>query len=148
MPPRRRTAPARDTRTEGGEARATPVARPGSTTYDGSASTEEDPPWDGAQWVGADSGTYWTINPREYADPRKHGPEYRARGRRPIRRDGRGAPAGRGESSRASAGPAFDATGPLPGRAGRDGARILALVAAVAVAILAVRFLLAMPPRG
>jgi hypothetical protein len=27
-------------------------------------------------------GTYWTINPREYADPRKHGPEYLARARR------------------------------------------------------------------
>ena len=59
-------------------------AHPGSTTYDGA--TEEDPIWDGAAWVGADSGTYWTVNPREYADPRKHGPEYRARGRRPVRR--------------------------------------------------------------
>jgi hypothetical protein len=59
-------------------------ARPGSTTYDGA--TEEEPVWDGAAWVGADSGTYWTVNPREYADPRKHGPEYRARGRRPVRR--------------------------------------------------------------
>jgi len=59
-------------------------ARPGSTTYDGA--TEGEPVWDGAAWVGADSGTYWTVNPREYADPRKHGPEYRARGRRPVRR--------------------------------------------------------------
>lgn len=59
-------------------------ARPGSTTYDGA--TEAEPVWDGAAWVGADSGTYWTVNPREYADPRKHGPEYRARGRRPVRR--------------------------------------------------------------
>jgi hypothetical protein len=25
------------------------------------------------------SGTYWTVNPKEYADPRKHGPEYTAR---------------------------------------------------------------------
>jgi len=63
-----------------------PAARPGSTTYDGAAPADEDPPWDGASWVGADSGTYWTVNPREYADPRKHGPEYRARGRRPVRR--------------------------------------------------------------
>ena len=62
----------------------TASARPGSTTYDGA--TEEEPVWDGAAWVGADSGTYWTVNPREYADPRKHGPEYRARGRRPVRR--------------------------------------------------------------
>lgn len=65
-------------------AKAAPSAHPGSTTYDGA--TEEEPVWDGAAWVGADSGTYWTVNPREYADPRKHGPEYRARGRRPVRR--------------------------------------------------------------
>ena len=65
-------------------AQPTASARPGSTTYDGA--TEEEPVWDGAAWVGADSGTYWTVNPREYADPRKHGPEYRARGRRPVRR--------------------------------------------------------------
>jgi hypothetical protein len=65
-------------------AQPTPSAHPGSTTYDGA--TEAEPVWDGAAWVGADSGTYWTVNPREYADPRKHGPEYRARGRRPVRR--------------------------------------------------------------
>jgi hypothetical protein len=65
-------------------AQPTSSAHPGSTTYDGA--TDEDPIWDGAAWVGADSGTYWTVNPREYADPRKHGPEYRARGRRPVRR--------------------------------------------------------------
>jgi hypothetical protein len=65
-------------------AQPTASARPGSTTYDGA--TEEEPVWDGAAWVGADSGTYWTVNPREYADPRKHGPEYRARGKRPVRR--------------------------------------------------------------
>lgn len=66
------------------DAQPTASARPGSTTYDGA--TEEEPVWDGAAWVGADSGTYWTVNPREYADPRKHGPEYRARGKRPVRR--------------------------------------------------------------
>ena len=65
-------------------AQPAPTAHPGSTTYDGA--TETEPVWDGAAWVGADSGTYWTVNPREYADPRKHGPEYRARGRRPVRR--------------------------------------------------------------
>ena len=65
-------------------AQPAPTAHPGSTTYDGA--TEEEPVWDGAAWVGADSGTYWTVTPREYADPRKHGPEYRARGRRPVRR--------------------------------------------------------------
>ena len=65
-------------------AQPTSSAHPGSTTYDGA--TETEPVWDGAAWVGAASGTYWTVNPREYADPRKHGPEYRARGRRPVRR--------------------------------------------------------------
>jgi hypothetical protein len=30
-------------------------------------------------------GTYWTLNPREYADPRKHGPDYAARARRAWR---------------------------------------------------------------
>jgi hypothetical protein len=80
-PARRRTA--QQPRTKSG-APTTASARPGSTTYDGA--TEVEPVWDGAAWVGADSGTYWTVNPREYADPRKHGPEYRARGRRPVRR--------------------------------------------------------------
>ena len=78
--PRRTTQPPRPK--SGGQPTAS--ARPGSTTYDGA--TEEEPVWDGAAWVGADSGTYWTVNPREYADPRKHGPEYRARGKRPVRR--------------------------------------------------------------
>ena len=66
-----------------------PRARPGSTTYDGTSASDGDQVWDGAQWVGADSGTYWRVNPKEYADPRKHGAEYRARGKRPIRRDAR-----------------------------------------------------------
>jgi len=91
--PRRETVPSRPTPAPKRAAQppqpsrgpqATPSAHPGSTTYDGA--TEEEPVWDGAAWVGADSGTYWTVNPREYADPRKHGPEYRARGRRPVRR--------------------------------------------------------------
>jgi len=41
-----------------------------------------EPDWAGADWYGAPSGTYWTLNPKEYADPRKHGPEYQARARR------------------------------------------------------------------
>jgi hypothetical protein len=41
-----------------------------------------DPDWGGASWYGTSSGTYWTLNPKEYADPRKHGPEYQARARR------------------------------------------------------------------
>jgi DnaJ domain len=57
-------------------------ATPGSTTYDEAAETPLDPAWDGGAWYGPSSGTYWTINPREYADPRKHGPEYLARARR------------------------------------------------------------------
>ncbi len=58
------------------------TATPGSTTYDEAAETPLDPEWDGGAWYGPSSGTYWTINPREYADPRKHGPEYLARARR------------------------------------------------------------------
>ena len=41
-----------------------------------------EPEWEGASWYGGSSGTYWTLNPKEFADPRKHGPEYLARGRR------------------------------------------------------------------
>ncbi len=54
----------------------------GSTSYDGADREPFDPAWEGATWYGAGSGTYWTINPKEYADPRKHGPEYLARSRR------------------------------------------------------------------
>jgi curved DNA-binding protein CbpA len=57
-------------------------ATPGSTTYDGADQEPFDPDWSGASWYGTTSGTYWTINPREYADPRKHGLEYEARARR------------------------------------------------------------------
>ncbi|HEU0244262.1 MAG TPA: J domain-containing protein [Candidatus Limnocylindrales bacterium] len=65
-------------------------ATPGSTTYD-EAAEPLDPDWDGGAWYGPSSGTYWTINPREYADPRKHGPEYLARARKALRRDRRAA---------------------------------------------------------
>lgn len=57
-------------------------ATPGSTTYDEADVDPFDPEWAGGSWYGTTSGTYWTINPREYADPRKHGPEYQARARR------------------------------------------------------------------
>jgi hypothetical protein len=105
-------------------AQPTPSAHPGSTTYDGA--TEEEPVWDGAAWVGADSGTYWTVNPREYADPRKHGPEYRARGKRPVRRTPR-------ERTTAQ-------TAPRPQRAGTRGvARSTSLaVGAVSLVLIAV----------
>ena len=58
------------------------TATPGSTSYEGADSEPFEPGWTGATWYGASSGTYWTINPKEYADPRKHGPEYQARARR------------------------------------------------------------------
>lgn len=57
----------------------------GSTSYDGADATPFEPDWSGANWYGTTSGTYWTINPKEYADPRKHGPEYQARARRAAR---------------------------------------------------------------
>jgi len=62
-------------------------ARPGSTSYDEAAATPFEPNWDGGDWYGSSMGTYWTLNPREYADPRKHGPEYEARARRWARHD-------------------------------------------------------------
>jgi hypothetical protein len=64
----------------GGSERPPDRATPGSTSYD--HAEPFDPEWSGASWYGQSSGTYWTINPKEYADPRKHGPEYQARGRR------------------------------------------------------------------
>jgi DnaJ-like protein len=62
-------------------------ATPGSTTYDEADVDPFDPEWSGGSWYGTTSGTYWTINPREYADPRKHGPEYQARARRRAETD-------------------------------------------------------------
>jgi DnaJ domain len=63
-----------------------PKATLGSTSYDGADKVPFEPDWGGASWYGTSSGTYWTINPKEYADPRKHGPEYQARARRQTRR--------------------------------------------------------------
>jgi hypothetical protein len=54
----------------------------GSTSYDEAVDQPFDPDWAGGSWYGTTSGTYWTLNPKEYADPRKHGPEYQARARR------------------------------------------------------------------
>jgi curved DNA-binding protein CbpA len=62
--------------------RAPKTAGPYSTSYDAVDEEPFEPGWSGATWYGASSGTYWTINPKEYADPRKHGPEYQARARR------------------------------------------------------------------
>ena len=64
----------------------------GSTSYDGAEDQPFEPDWGGASWYGTTSGTYWTLNPKEYADPRKHGPEYQARARRAAA--SRGAAAG------------------------------------------------------
>jgi curved DNA-binding protein CbpA len=54
----------------------------GSTSYDAAGDEPFEPEWSGGTWYGASSGTYWTLNPQEYADPRKHGPEYQRRARR------------------------------------------------------------------
>lgn len=67
---------------DAGDGRPAPKATLGSTSYDGAAEGPFEPDWGGASWYGPSSGTYWTLNPREYADPRKHGPEYQARARR------------------------------------------------------------------
>lgn len=62
--------------------RAPNKATPYSTSYDPADDEPFEPGWSGATWYGASSGTYWTMNPKEYADPRKHGPEYQRRARR------------------------------------------------------------------
>ena len=81
----------------------------GSTSYDGAADGPFEPDWGGASWYGTTSGTYWTLNPKEYADPRKHGPEYQARARRAARaRSPDADPTDPGVS------------GPAPGPAGTD----------------------------
>ena len=61
-----------------GRRRPSKKATFGSTTYD-EARDQSDTTWSGASWYGPSSGEYWRVNPREYADPRKHGPEYLAR---------------------------------------------------------------------
>jgi hypothetical protein len=85
-------------------------ATPGSTTYDEASDVTRDPSWDGGKWYGPSLGTYWTINPREYADPRKHGPEYQAR----ARRAGERAPGARDDQQATADSP------PAGGRATRD----------------------------
>ena len=64
-----------------GGRRGTRKATLGSTSYD-EARDPADATWSGASWYGPSSGEYWIINPREYADPRKHGPEYQSRARK------------------------------------------------------------------
>jgi curved DNA-binding protein CbpA len=108
--------------------RTTRKATPGSTTYDEAAETPRDPAWSGGAWYGPSSGTYWTINPREYADPRKHGPEYLARAARALGRRGRddrpGDPAATADPATDEAGPARPAPGPTAETDGEgDGSR-------------------------
>lgn len=81
---RRRRPAAEEPRpaSRGGRNRTSNKATPGSTTYDAAEDEPFEPDWSGGTWYGASSGTYWTINPKEYADPRKHGPEYQRRARR------------------------------------------------------------------
>ena len=67
--------------TREGRRRATRKATLGSTSYD-EAREQADATWSGASWYGPSSGEYWIVNPREYADPRKHGPGYQQRARR------------------------------------------------------------------
>jgi hypothetical protein len=75
-----RTPGAAGSAEQGRRGRGSRKATLGSTTYD-LADEAGEPDWDGAAWYGPASGTYWTVNPKEYADPRKHGPEYLARAR-------------------------------------------------------------------
>ena len=71
----------------------------GSTSYD-EARDATDPRWAGASWYGPTTGEYWIVNPREYADPRKHGPGYSSR-----LRTGSGDPGDAEEPSGDGAGP-------------------------------------------
>jgi hypothetical protein len=94
-----------------GEGRRRNKATLGSTSYDDAGPFEPD--WAGASWYGTTSGTYWTVNPKEYADPRKHGPEYQARARRASRAS---SPRGSSpESPAPSASPDGDGTPPAAG---------------------------------
>jgi curved DNA-binding protein CbpA len=74
--------PAGDRPRRDGRRRAPNKATLGSTSYDAAEDEPFEPEWSGGTWYGASSGTYWTLNPKEYADPRKHGPEYQRRARR------------------------------------------------------------------
>jgi len=100
--------------------RGTRKATPGSTTYDEAVETPLDPAWDGGSWYGAASGTYWTLNPREYADPRKHGPEYEARAWRALRGEVEAGEA-EGVPGAADHGEADAVAGPEPGRPAHGG---------------------------
>jgi curved DNA-binding protein CbpA len=99
----------------------------GSTSYDEADTDPFEPEWGGSSWYGTTSGTYWTINPKEYADPRKHGPEYQARARRgrrgvpdPATADtGAGTPLGSESPADDAAGQPEDVDSPDPTSTGR-----------------------------
>jgi curved DNA-binding protein CbpA len=100
--------PAGDRPRREGRKRAPNKATLGSTSYDAAEDEPFEPEWSGGTWYGASSGTYWTLNPKEYADPRKHGPEYQARARRRNASSSgpASAAAGTGPSDRTGAAPA------------------------------------------
>ncbi|HEX9044336.1 MAG TPA: DnaJ domain-containing protein [Candidatus Limnocylindrales bacterium] len=119
--PAARNAPPRSSRADAGDEakvrrRTARHAKLGTTTYD-EAELGRPSDWQGASWYGVSSGTYWTINPKEYADPRKHGPEYLARGRRhEVADEGQPDAPLAGESGRAvDGGPGLASTGRRPG---------------------------------
>ena len=101
----RRALPGRPACRRTGSAKDPKKATLGSTSYDEADREAFEPDWVGASWYGTTSGTYWTINPKEYADPRKHGPEYQARARR-ASQAGKEADAGIGAGQDASRGTA------------------------------------------
>jgi curved DNA-binding protein CbpA len=115
--------PAGDRPRPDGRKRAPNKATLGSTSYDAAGDEPFEPEWSGGTWYGASSGTYWTLNPKEYADPRKHGPEYQRRAqRRATGASGGGDGAGQppdehwdddlGEAVEPPIGGPFDAAGP------------------------------------
>ena len=81
-----------------GRRRGVRKATLGSTSYD-EAREHTDATWSGAAWYGPSSGEYWIVNPREYADPRKHGPGYQQRARRPAPGDPTGGATGGAEGA-------------------------------------------------
>ena len=89
--------PAGDRPRGDGRKRAPNKATLGSTSYDATEDEPFEPEWSGGTWYGASSGTYWTLNPKEYADPRKHGPEYQRRARRRTAGTGVGGPGQRAD---------------------------------------------------
>jgi hypothetical protein len=93
----------------------------GSTSYDDAEEVFE-PGWGGASWYGPSSGTYWTLNPREYADPRKHGPEYQARATRPVADEPPIGPAAAEPGDAATEPPEAAAAEPTPGPSGAQSA--------------------------